>query len=79
LSANIGLSAGEPIEESDEPLGAAVNLAARPRAHSQGGRFLVAETVKNLAMGKGIRFLAQGAIPHEGIPDPVRTFEVPWR
>ena len=38
LAIKIGLSAGEPVEDSQDLFGAAVNLAARICAHARGGR-----------------------------------------
>ena len=78
LAIKIGLSAGEPVEDSRDLFGAAVNLAARICAHAQGGQTLVAGTVKDLAIGKGIHFVGQGAIGLKGFPDPVPIYEVEW-
>ena len=79
LAVKIGLSAGEPVEDSDDLFGASVNLAARICAHARGGQTLVSGTVKELALGKEIRFLSQGAISLKGFPEPVLVYEVGWQ
>lgn len=79
LAFKIGLSAGEPVEESEDLFGASVNLAARICAHADGGQTLVAGTVRDLAIGKEIRFVSQGAIGLKGFPDPVLLYEVDWQ
>lgn len=79
LAIKIGLSAGEPVEDSQDLFGAAVNLAARICAHARGGQTLVAGTIKDLAIGKDLSFLGHGAIGLKGFPDPVPIYEVDWR
>jgi class 3 adenylate cyclase len=79
LRIKIGLSAGEPVEESNDIFGVAVNLAARICAHASGGQTLVTGTVRDLAMGKGYEFVSRGAVGLKGFPDPVPIFEVDWR
>ena len=78
LAVKIGISAGEPVEDSQDLYGAAVNMAARICAHAAGGQTLVSGTVRDLAIGKEIRFIAQGAIGLKGFPDPIPLFEVEW-
>ena len=79
LAVKIGISAGEPVEDSQDLFGAAVNMAARICAHARGGQTLVSGTVRDLAIGKEIQFTGQGAIGLKGFPDPVPLFEVDWR
>jgi class 3 adenylate cyclase len=79
LAIKIGLSAGEPVEDSQDLFGASVNLAARICAHAQGGQTLVAGTIKDLAIGKDLHFVNQGAIGLKGFPDPVPIYEIDWR
>jgi class 3 adenylate cyclase len=78
LAIKVGLSAGEPVEESQDLYGAAVNLAARICAHARGGQTLVAGTVRDLAIGKDFHFVDQGTIGLKGFPDPVPLYEVEW-
>lgn len=79
LAIKIGLSAGEPVEDSQDLFGASVNLAARICAHAQGGQTLVAGTVKDLAIGKDLHFVDQGEIGLKGFPDPVPIYEIDWQ
>jgi class 3 adenylate cyclase len=72
----IGMSAGEPVEESDDLYGAAVNLAARLCAVARGGQILVSNTVKELALGKAHRFAPLEAVTLKGFQEPVPLFEV---
>jgi class 3 adenylate cyclase len=74
LRIKIGISAGEPVEESSDIYGAAVNLAALICAHAAGGQTLVAGTVRDLAMGKGFGFFDIGEIELKSFPEPVRLF-----
>lgn len=76
LRIKIGLSAGEPVEDSNDIYGAAVNLAARICAHAAGNQILASGTVRDLAIGKGHGFVSRGAIGLKGFPDPVPLFEV---
>jgi class 3 adenylate cyclase len=78
LAVKIGLTVGEPVEESEDLFGASVNLAARICAHATGGQTLVSSTVRELAIGKGIDFLNRGEIGLKGFPDPVALYEVAW-
>jgi len=76
LGIKVGLSAGEPVADSDDLYGAAVNLAARICAHATGGQSLAASTVRDLSIGKHAEFLEQGAIALKGFPEPVRLYEI---
>jgi class 3 adenylate cyclase len=78
LAVKIGLTVGEPVEESEDLFGASVNLAARICAHAAGGQTLASSTVRDLAIGKGIGFHSRGAIGLKGFPDPVSLYEVAW-
>ena len=79
LGIKVGLSAGEPVSESDDIYGAAVNLAARICAHASGGQSLAASTVRDLSIGKHTEFAEQGTIALKGFPEPVRLFEIIWK
>jgi class 3 adenylate cyclase len=78
LAVKIGLTVGEPVEDSNDLFGASVNLAARICAHAGGGQTLVSGTVRDLAIGKGIDFRPMGEIGLKGFPDPVALYEVAW-
>lgn len=78
LRVKIGLTVGEPVEDSDDLFGASVNLSARICAHASGGQTLVSGTVRDLSIGGDIEFRNMGAIALKGFPDPVSLFEVVW-
>ncbi len=78
LGIKIGLTVGEPVEESDDLYGASVNLAARICGHAAGGQILTSSAVKDLTVGKKIDFAERGMIALKGFPDPVRLYEVGW-
>ena len=79
LAIKIGISAGEPVEDSDDLFGASVNLAARICAHASGGQTLVSGPVRDLAIGKNHQFIGQGSIGLKGFPDPVPLYEADWQ
>jgi len=72
----IGMSAGEPVEDSDDLYGAAVNLAARVCAVARGGQILVSSAVKELAIGKSHHFAPREAMTLKGFQEPVPLYEV---
>ncbi len=78
LAVKIGLSVGEPVENSNDLFGAAVNLAARLCAHAEGGEILTSSAVRDLTLGKGISFEARGQIGLKGFPEPVSLYSVAW-
>ena len=78
LAVKIGLTVGEPVEQSEDLFGASVNLAARICAHAAGGQTLTSGTVRDLAIGKGLDFRNMGSIGLKGFPDPVPLYEVAW-
>ena len=77
---SIGISAGEPVTDSDDDLfGAAVQLAARLCNAASPGDISVSVAVKELCIGKPFRFEDRGAIALKGFPDPAHTYAVAWR
>ncbi len=76
VSVSIGISAGEPVQDSEDLFGAAVNLSSRLCAHAGPDSILVSSTVKDLAMGKPFLFKAKGSVELKGFSDPVQVFEV---
>jgi class 3 adenylate cyclase/DNA-binding CsgD family transcriptional regulator len=77
IRVRIGLNAGEPTAEGEEP-GAAVNVAARVAAKAAGGEILVATVVRELTAGKGFLISDRGDVVLRGLEDPVRLYEVLW-
>jgi class 3 adenylate cyclase len=74
----LAISAGEPVTEDDDLFGAAVQLAARVCSTCDGGSILVSGAVREMCLGKGIRFVDKGLVELKGFEEPMRVFEVPW-
>jgi len=79
FNVRIGLSAGEPVEDSNDLFGVTVQLAARVCAHAQPCQILVANVVSELCAGKGYRFKSLGAVQLKGFDAPTALHEVDWR
>jgi class 3 adenylate cyclase len=75
----IGISAGEPVTESDRLFGATIQLAARTCASAEGGHILVSSVVRDLSLGKWFHFESHGALPLKGFAEPITLFELAWR
>ncbi len=75
----IGISAGEPIAESDDLYGATVNQAARIMSIARGGEILVSDLVRGLLQGRGFSFEDQGRHELRGFRESVQLFRVDWR
>ena len=78
IRVRIGLSAGEPVMESQDLFGAAVQLARRICDCAKPSAILVANVVRELCMGKGLLFADSGETALRGFEDPVRLYEVRW-
>jgi class 3 adenylate cyclase len=77
VSLRVGISAGEPVAESNDIFGAAVSMAARICAHASPGQVLVSSAVKDLSIGKRFAFVDRGPIALKGFDEPIRLYEVP--
>lgn len=77
ISLRVGISAGEPVAESNDIFGAAVSLAARICAHASPGQVLVSSAVRDLSIGKRYTFVDRGPIALKGFDEPIRLYEVP--
>jgi len=73
----IGISAGEPVSKEDDLFGAVVNLAARICGHANPGQILASSAVRELSVGKSLKFEDRGPIALKGFDETVRLFEVP--
>jgi class 3 adenylate cyclase len=73
-----GINAGEPIEEDGDLFGSTVILASRIAARAKGGQILVADTVRGLCAGKGVRFVDAGTFVPKGFDEETRVYEVDW-
>jgi class 3 adenylate cyclase/pimeloyl-ACP methyl ester carboxylesterase len=79
LAIHIGLNAGEPVTESDDLFGTAVQLARRICDRANAGEVLVSNVVRELTAGKGFLFADRGDATLRGFEDPVRLYELRWR
>ncbi len=79
FNVRIGLSAGEPLEESNDLFGVTVQLAARACAYAQPCQIVVANVVAELCAGKGYQFRLLGAVALKGFDAPTPLQEVVWR
>lgn len=76
LHVRIGMSAGEPVAEGEDLFGATVQLAARLCDHAAPGSTMVANTVRDLALGKGFGFETCDPVRLKGFTEPVQPFEL---
>jgi class 3 adenylate cyclase len=74
----IGISAGEPVEDSDDLFGATVQLASRACAQAEAGQIVVSNVVRELCIGKVIAFGDLGVRMLKGFAEPVQLHEVRW-
>jgi class 3 adenylate cyclase len=72
----IGISVGEPVVESNDLFGAAVQLSARLCAVATPDCVAVSNGVRELCIGKRYAFDAKGEFGLKGFADPVPVFEV---
>lgn len=80
LEVSIGISAGEPVTDSNDDLfGAAVQLAARLCDAARSGDITVSVAVKELCIGKRFTFDDRGAVALKGLPEPAQMYAVTWR
>ena len=74
----IGISAGEPVTEGEDLFGAAVQLAARLSGCGGPGSITTSTAVRELCIGKALRFDDGRAEDLKGFPLPVTVFAVEW-
>ena len=73
----IGINTGEVVQDEEDLLGTAVNVASRIAARAEGGQILAAEVVKQLVGTlPGVEFRDRGRVALKGIADRLRIFEV---
>ena len=76
---SIGVDAGEPIEESGDLFGAAVNRAARIVGYAGESEIVVSSLVRGLVQGHTFRFTDRGLTQLRGIAESTQLFELDWR
>ena len=76
VTVRIGISAGEPVEQSNDLFGSTVQLAARLCAQAEPGQILVSSVIADLCIGKGLRFIGASECQLKGFAEPVHTHVV---
>jgi class 3 adenylate cyclase/pimeloyl-ACP methyl ester carboxylesterase len=76
LQLRIGMAAGEPLRESGDLHGAVVHQASRVADQAGAGEIIVADSVRQLALGKGFSFEPAGEHILKGFDEPVRLWRV---
>lgn len=76
LRVRVGISAGEPLADGSDLFGSAVQLAARLCESCAPDGVRVSLAVKELCIGKGIRFTDAGPLDLKGFPEPTPVFDV---
>lgn len=74
----IGMSAGEPVTHHHELFGAAINTARRICEAAEPGEILVSGALRELGLGKGVRFRKVGERALKGVDEPIMLYEVGW-
>lgn len=74
MELRIGLAAGEPIREDGDLHGAVVHQASRVADQAGAGEIVVADAVRQLALGKGFSFDDLGEHTLKGFDEPVRLW-----
>lgn len=78
IQTRIGIGAGEPVMDGDHLFGATVNITARICTYGAPGHIIAARVVRDLCMGKDIRFTSLGVTTLKGFDDPVELERVEW-
>jgi class 3 adenylate cyclase len=74
IEMRVGVHTGECELEGRKLAGMAVHVAARIQASAGAGEILVSSTVKDLAMGSGLRFEERGGHALKGVPGEWQLF-----
>lgn len=74
IQVRIGVHAGEPVEDSNDLFGSAVQMAARICQVAQASQPLVSLQAKNACVDAGLEFQPVGAKQLKGISAPVSLF-----
>ena len=79
IAIRIGLAAGEPVTESGDLFGVAVQLAARLCARGRPSTILVSTAVHGLVVGHPFVFGTRKKLTLRGFDQPVHAYEVEWQ
>ena len=74
IEVRTGIHTGECEVQGRNLAGMAVHIAARVQAAAATGEILATSTVRDLAVGSGLRFEARGEHSLKGVPDEWRLF-----
>ncbi|MDJ0897145.1 MAG: DUF4242 domain-containing protein [Alphaproteobacteria bacterium] len=74
IRVRIGIHAGEPVQESDDLFGSAVQMAARICEIAQSGAVLVSREVKDACTSADLGFAPAGSETLKGFAEPVQLF-----
>jgi class 3 adenylate cyclase len=78
VGVRVGLSAGEPVEDSGDLFGSVVQMARRVCDAGEAGSILTSNVIRELAMGKGFTFKDRGESMLKGFSEPARLYELHW-
>ncbi|MDJ0947954.1 MAG: DUF4242 domain-containing protein [Alphaproteobacteria bacterium] len=76
IRVRIGIHAGEPVEESNDLFGSAVQMASRICGISQAGGILVSAEVEEACAGADLRFEPMGPQTLKGFSEPVQLYSL---
>jgi class 3 adenylate cyclase len=79
IELRIGISAGEPVTDAGDLFGASVQLASRLCSTSPPGGITVSVAVRELCIGKQLRFDGGRTVALKGFAEPTQVYEVSWR
>ena len=74
IRVRIGIHAGEPVEESNDLFGSAVQMAARICDLAQADAILVSREVRDACASADLRFAPTGSETLKGFSEPVQLF-----
>lgn len=78
LEVRMGLSAGEPVNESGDLYGASIQQAARICDYANPGQILASSVISDLCLGKNIKFESKGEVNFKGFDRDTRICEIIW-
>jgi class 3 adenylate cyclase len=79
IAVRIGLSVGEPIQDSEDLFGMSVIMAARISASAKGGQIIASQIAYALASSSGdFQFKSLGSAELKGVPGRIELYEVQW-
>jgi class 3 adenylate cyclase len=74
IHVRIGIHAGDPVAESNDLFGSAVQMAARICGVAQADSILVSREVRDASAGGDLKFASAGFQVLKGFPEPVQLF-----